>query len=160
MRVTIIADASFCPDHKVAGYGFWIASERGKQGGGGPMKSSVATNVTAEMMALCNALHEAVRLGLVRASDVVLLQTDCMAAIDAFTGQRMRLIEQESQAVQHLHGLRDKLFLEVQFRHVKGHTGNTEARFVTNKMCDRRAKAAMRRARAVKICQELKELLK
>lgn len=148
MRVTIIADASFCPDTNVAGYGFWIASERGKQGGGGEMKCRVDGNIAAEMQAVVNALYIAHRLQLVQAADEVLIQTDCMAAIDAFEGKRRNLPAQEWEAVKVLRRLRSDHSLRVVFRHVKGHTGKKEARFVTNHLCDKRAKEAMRRARA------------
>lgn len=36
MKVTIIADASHCGNTGATGYGFWIASDRGKRNGGGP----------------------------------------------------------------------------------------------------------------------------
>ncbi|MFA7523078.1 MAG: RNase H family protein [Halothiobacillaceae bacterium] len=148
MRVTIIADASFCPNTNVAGYGYWIATERGKQGGGGEMKGRVEGNIAAEMQAVANALHIALRLTLVQQKDEVLIQTDCMAAIDAFEGKRRNLPAQEWEAVCVLRRLRSDNDLQLVFRHVKGHTGKKEARFVTNKLCDRRAKEAMRRARA------------
>lgn len=123
------------------------------------MKALVANNVTAEMMAIANALHEGVRLGLIRTADAVLLQTDCMPAIDAFTGTRRKLIDQEHAAVSHLRNLQERFTLELEFRHVKGHSGRSEARYVTNKMCDRRAKEAMRKARGQLQLNKLKELL-
>lgn len=124
------------------------------------MKALVANNVAAEMMAIANALHEGVRLGLVRAFDEVLLQTDCMPAIDAFTGVRRKLIDQEHAAVSHLQSLQERFTLALEFRHVKGHSGRSEARFVTNKLCDRRAKEAMRKARGQLQLNKLKELVK
>ncbi len=149
MRVTIIADASFCPDTNAAGYGYWIASERGKQGGGGELKGRVAGNIAAEMYAVVNALYIALnRLQLVQTGDEVLIQTDCMAAIDAFEGRRRQVPNQEWEAVKQMRRLCSEFGLRIVFRHVKGHTKNKEARYVTNKLCDRRAKEAMRRARA------------
>ena len=148
MRVTIIADASFCPDTNVAGYGYWIASERGKQGGGGEMKSLVEGNIAAEMQAVVNAIHIAHRLQLVQATDEVLIETDCIAAIDAFDGKRKNLPLQEWDAVRVLRRPRSEYDLRIVFRHVKGHTGKKEARYITNHLCDKRAKEAMRRARA------------
>lgn len=112
------------------------------------MKNRLESNIVAEMQAVVNALHIATRLTLVQSTDEVLIQTDCMAAIDAFNGTRKSLNGQEREAVQVLHRLRSQLCLSITFRHVKGHTGKKEARFVTNKLCDRRAKEAMRRARA------------
>lgn len=148
MRVTIIADASFCPDTQAAGYGFWIACERGKKGGGGEMKNPPSTNIAAEMQAAVNALHIAIRHGLVQADDDVLVQTDCMAAIDAFEKRRRNLSQHEKEAVDVIERLRRHHRLTLVFRHVKGHSGRKEARYVTNHMCDKRAKEAMRLARA------------
>lgn len=148
MRVTIIADASFCPETQAAGYGFWIACERGKKGGGGEMKDLLSSNIAAEMQAAVNALHIAIRCELVKAADEVLIQTDCMAAIDAFEGKRRNLAPHEKVAVDVMHRLRIQHCLSLVFRHVKGHSGRKEARYVTNHMCDKRAKEAMRLARA------------
>lgn len=148
MRVTIITDASYCPDTNVAGYGYWIACERGKQGGGGEMKSLVDGSVEAEMQAIVNAVHIAASLSLVQAQDDILIQTDCMAAIDAFRGTRKVLKKQELEAVYALSRLRCKHGLGIGFKHVKGHSNNTDARSITNKLCDKRAKESMKRARA------------
>lgn len=43
MRVTILADASHCPTTKAGGYGYWIASERGKKGAPAPLKTELLT---------------------------------------------------------------------------------------------------------------------
>lgn len=112
------------------------------------MKSRVDGNIAAEMQAVVNALYIAHRLQLVQAADEVLIQTDCMAAIDAFEGKRKKLPSQEWEAVRVLRRLRSEYDLRIVFRHVKGHTGKKEARYVTNHLCDKRAKEAMRRARA------------
>lgn len=159
MRVTIIADASFCPDTKVAGYGFWIASERGKQGGDGAMRGQCANNIVAEMQAVANALHQGLKLGLIQHSDFVLIQTDCEPAIQAFDGTRTKLIEQEEECCNLLTTLQTRFGLAFEFRHVKGHSGNTEARFAANNRCDKAARKAMRKARDLHRIQGLKELL-
>lgn len=148
MRVTIIADASFCPDTNAAGYGYWIACDRGKTGGGDEMKGRVPSSMVAEMQAVVNALYVAARLSLVQQGDSVLIQTDCLAAIDTFEGRREFLNGNEIEVLKAMSHVRSKLELTILFRHVKGHTRNREARFVTNNLCDERAKTAMRRARA------------
>ncbi len=153
MRVTIIADASFCPKTGVAGYGFWIAGERGKQGGEGAVKGLCDTNSTAEMQALVNALHIAVRAGLVSQGDAVLLQTDCEAAIQAFEGTRKRLSELEHATKQAMKHLRHTFALSLEYRHVKGHSKSTEARYAANNHCDRGARRAMRKARTLHLQQ-------
>lgn len=123
------------------------------------MKDLVKNNVIAEMMAIANALHQALKLGLVQREDEVLLQTDCIPAIEAFEGTRVRLISEEHEVVKVLLSFKERFNLNLEFRHVKGHTSRNEARYVTNKMCDRRAKEAMRKARHSIRIQQLKDLV-
>lgn len=147
MWVTIIADASFCPETKRAGYGYWIASQRGKIGGEGAMSGSVENNIAAEMIALLNGLRAAVSKELILAGDCVLLQTDCQPAIDAFLDKRQTISNQELQLVNGYTKFVKRLELKVRFKHVKGHSENTEAKFIVNNICDRNAKRNMRKAR-------------
>lgn len=160
MNVTIFADASYCHKERVGGYGFWVACERGKKAGGGRLRSpSVDSSTVAEMMALANALHSAIVDKLVQDGDIVLLQTDCMAAIDAFEGKRKNLIEQEKQVLKFVCGLIQKGRLKLQYRHVKGHTGNTDKRSITNELCDKRAKKGLNVARNAKRIDAARKLL-
>lgn len=159
MNITIIADASFCPDEHVAGYGFWIASQRGKLGGGGKCIDGgrVDSSTAAEMMAVCDSIHQAIEARLVQPQDSVLVQTDCMAAIQAFQGLRTNLPVQERNAVKYMQQLTKELALTFMFKHVKGHSGILDARSITNKLCDERAKKAMRIARNVSKARKLKQ---
>ena len=147
MRVTIIADASFCPNTHGAGYGWWTASERGKQGGGGAMRDRVCSSSAAEMMALVNALHHSIKFQLVQGGDHTLFQTDCMSAIDAFSGKRQQLDKSERAAKKQIYDMKKQHRLTYSFKHVKGHSNIKEARYITNNLCDERAKAGMRLAR-------------
>lgn len=145
--VTIIADASYCHETGGAGYGYWTASARGKRGGGGSIKQQVDGSSAAEMIALVNALHLSVQHQLVLEGDHILLQTDCMSAIGAFNGTRTHLTRDERAAKTALFGIKRTGKLTLSFRHVKGHSKRPEARYVTNNLCDERAKAGMRLAR-------------
>lgn len=111
------------------------------------MRDSVVTNNCAEMMALTIGLYTAIRDKLVQEGDVVLLQTDCMAAIDAFEGKRKSIPPQERTVQEYLQELVTSAQIRVQFRHVKGHTSGTEPRYFINNQCDRLAKRAMRKLR-------------
>lgn len=148
MRVTIIADASYCDQYKVGGYGFWIASERGKLPGGGAMRGQVQSSTLAEMMAVVNALHTAIIKMLVRREDEILIQTDCLAAIGMLQTTTLAHIDSE-----HIKVIRsfDKIVmghkLKVRFKHVKGHTSIREPRYAANRACDQRARNAMRTER-------------
>lgn len=147
MRVTVIADASHCPMTKAAGYGYWAVSERGRQGGGGPIKGPIDTSSAAEMAAMVNGLFFACMAKIAQEGDHVLLQTDCLAAIGALESKRKELTKDERYAKQRFFEIKKEYGVTVSFRHVKGHTNRTEARYVTNNLCDQRAKAGMRLAR-------------
>lgn len=159
MWVTIIADASYCPETDKAGYGFWIASQRGKQGGDGILESEVGNNIVAEMMALLNALHVAVKRGLVVKKDCVLLQTDCQPAIDAFNGRRNNITQQEKDLVSWYTDFVGRHELHMRIKHVKGHTNSDDARFVVNNICDRKARRNMRKARDKHRMAKIREFL-
>lgn len=142
---TILADASFCPRTRAAGWGYWIASDRGKRGGGGELRRMRVgeTSKHAEMMALVNALKVARAAGLVLDGDEILFQTDCIEAITCFRAKRPKRITD----------VMDQLTatLDVTYKHVKGHTSrvtHTAARFGANRACDERARHYMLQARA------------
>lgn len=147
MRATIIADASFCPDTNVGGFGYWIASDLGKLGGGGVFKDPVENSISAEMLAVCNALHVAMERDLIEPGWEILFQTDCQAAIDAFYGARHCRIHQEVAAVSYMQRLLLRYDFTFSYRHVKGHTNREEGRYAANRLCDRYAKDSMRVAR-------------
>lgn len=143
MLITIIADASFCPQTGAAGYGYWVACDRGKRGGSGYMQEPVANCTVAEEMALANALYHACKLGLVLPHDEVLLQTDSMGAICAFNGERKSVPNVEQVPVNYLRRLVAKMEITVRYKHVKGHTDGREPRLYINNQCDALAYEAM-----------------
>jgi len=150
VRATILADASYCPDTGAGGWGYWIASDRGKRGGGGEL-SRPGTSTIAEMMAVVNALHVARAAELALPGDCLLVQTDCQAAIQAFEGTRACHDVDEQAVLAAFHEFRAWLAGLVVFRHVKGHTSRAKqpgARFGANRACDGRAGRHMRAARA------------
>lgn len=155
MRVTIIADASYCNDTRVGGYGFWIASERGRLGDGGQINREVACNNTAEMIAIHNALLIGLQNYLIMKGDCVLIQSDCLGAIDRLADDKdwrdVTMREQQIEVKAAFFKLVEKAEITIEFRHVKGHTNLSDARFVANRMCDKRAKKHMRAARADKL---------
>lgn len=164
MHVTIISDASYCPKYKVAGYGYWIASGRGKLGGSGQIVEEVEDTNSAEMMAVCNAVWHALTERLVEHGDALLIQTDSLAAIDRLRNKRVvTMTDQQTRILAYFEKTVRRMNLNVQFRHVKGHTIHQEPRYIANRMCDKRAKEEMRAARKTKMAQpyiqEIKELL-
>ncbi len=149
MLITIIADASHCPETKVAGYGFWIAGQRGKMSGSGAMRELCASSTVAEMQAIVNALHTGISTQLIQSNDHVLCQTDSTAAISGLSGVRVVQNDQEKVTKLLLDQLCNRHILTVEFRHVKGHTGRMEARYASNRHCDIQARREMRMARKI-----------
>lgn len=136
MLVTIMADASFCPDIKCGSFGYWVVSDRGKKGGGGILQGKICHNVCAEMKAVVNAVYIAIQEGILLDHDTVLIQSDCIPAIDALNFHRTNLNEEESNVVKYLNSLTLKHCLNLRFKHVKGHSNRKERRFVSNNICD------------------------
>jgi ribonuclease HI len=157
MRVTIISDASRCMQTGAAGYGFWVASARARFAGGGPFRESTPSVEVAESLAICNAISVAISRGAVQPGDEVLIQTDCLNAIDILSGKRTSLREAEGVAFNFLQNVRTAHNLTLAFRHVKGHSTLPGARYTTNRLCDKRAKAGMRQARQDWAAQELEK---
>lgn len=158
MHVTILADASHCPDTKAGGYGYWIASARGKKGGSGVLNGAITSSTLAEIMAIANAIYCAIKINLVQGNDVILVQTDCESAIFALTLKRKGSAE-EKKVVEYIQKMVKLLSLKIEYKHVKGHTNSSEARFAANNACDRAARKAMRRARDRIRCEQLKQIL-
>jgi ribonuclease HI len=145
MNVTLLSDASWCPETFAGGWGSWAVSERQACGGGGSLKERVPSSNHAEMMAVVNALHHAFIAGVLCDGDTVLIQVDCVAAIRSLEGP-LRYAD-FYPIVDRFKKFKTAHKLKISFRHVKGHTGRTEARYIANKMCDKRAKKGMRDAR-------------
>lgn len=151
MNVTVICDASYCHEYKVAGYGYWIASARGKSGGSGKVIADVENNNTAEMMAIVNTLWHGVNDLKILRGDTVLIQSDCTSAMSKLNGLQECITQQEKQVQKHYLDSITQFDIVVRFKHVRGHTVNPDSRSVANRMCDKRAKREMRLARINKI---------
>lgn len=149
--VTIISDASYCPRTHAAGYGFWAVSHRGRHAGGGSFKSGLDGASTAETMAIVNALHVTLSLGIAEKGDKVLIQTDCLFAIHLLTGvikKAERRHPDSWRAFQRFIELRAVHELAVDFRHVRGHTKVDDQRSKAQRHSDKRARDGMKKARA------------
>lgn len=145
MRVTIMTDASVCPTG-AAGYGFWIVSERGGTPGGGMFKTLIKDGYEGEFKAVVNAVSYGVNNKLILPKDEVLIQLDNKGVVDILKG---KLKPREDLVV--AHSMLKKIIsthnIKVKARHVKGHTTVNDQRSKANRMCDMRARLAMKEAR-------------
>lgn len=148
MRVTIISDASHCHQHHVAGYGFWCVSKRGSHAGQGAFKSLLKDALAAETLAIVNALHCSISMGVTAAGDDVLIQTDCLNAIDQLEGRFRRKRKDLAEGIERFNLLRDGNNLHIEFRHVRGHTRTMDQRSKAQRLSDQRARQAMKKARS------------
>lgn len=112
------------------------------------MRDPIDTSSAAELLAIVNAFFFAKMKGIIAEGDHVLLQTDCQRAIDVLESRIRELTRDELAGKKRFFDLKREYGCTVSFRHVKGHTRRTEARYVTNNLCDQRAKDGMRLARA------------
>jgi hypothetical protein len=97
------------------------------------------------MAAIVNVIAVACKNDLLVDGDTLLIQTDCLSAIDGFQGTRIVVDPQEQRAASLFHEATAKM--NVTLRHVKGHTYNRDARSLSNNHCDAEAKRHMRAAR-------------
>lgn len=160
MNVTLVVDASYCPDTRVSGYGFWVVSDKGGFPGQGHMKRLFSNPTLSEMAAIANSLYRCIKYAQFESGDKVLIQTDCIPAIDAFNYSRICRHKDELEILAYFNKLVREYNLVVKFMHVKGHTSSPHPRSLANKACDIRAKKQMRRARNKMKCKMLKDMLK
>ena len=147
MLVTIFADASWCPETHAGGWAGWAKSQRLKCEGHGQLRDLLPSSNAAEISAIGNAVHMALRKCAAVPGDELLIQSDCMHAISVLGSQVRPRNEAEGTVWLYLCRLRVKYDLEMKYRHVPGHTKGDQPRLYVNNLCDERAKAAMREKR-------------
>ncbi len=140
MLVTIIADAAYDSHTKAAGYGYWIASQRGKLPGCSYATSEVVNPRIAEVNAILEAVRLAWKARLLWPGDQLLIQTDCLGAIQGLGTGNIKANDgmRETRALFKRFIKRHRL--ELEFRHVRGHTTQEAKRFRSQDYCDRYAK--------------------
>jgi ribonuclease HI len=142
VSATVIADASWCPHTKAAGWAAWVVInhtspprvQRVQRYGRFHQRPKSSTE--AELWAAWNGIWIAHKLG---ATDV-LCQTDCLSVVQhPGSGRRGHSYPEVSK--------RYWPGTKVTFRHVKGHTSNPEPRFYVNRWCDTHARKVMKAQR-------------
>ncbi len=152
MLCTITTDASYNPKYQVGGYAFWAVSNVFKITKSGVFKKKCRNPTDAEIKCIINALM--VVLHGCESVSKVIVNTDSMNAIHVLTNDKYAQLyymggvshNAHYRAAYHkvLHTAKSKAVIE--FRHVKAHTENADARSWVNDWCDKEAKKAMRKA--------------
>lgn len=150
MLVTINTDASFHPDFKVGAYAFWVVCNEFKLQKAGYLKKLCKNPDEAEMNCIINALHQTLS-SKVKISKII-INTDSLNSI--------RVFENDKEGVKkyqlHIWKSKRKLFnkikhdykgrerisnsIDIEFRHVKAHSGVKDKRSYVNEWCDKNAK--------------------
>jgi ribonuclease HI len=156
--VTIFTDASYRANH-TGGWGAWVKGGPGRGiTGNGPLLD-VPTSTEAEMRAIANGLGLAIARGIVQPGALVMLQSDCAAALASVLfwveGARDAPAEggitvpkprrqmkslRESAAMRVLIQQVGEYSLQIRVRHVRGHDKGLSTRSAVNVLTDRLAR--------------------
>lgn len=148
MLVTLMTDASHCTTTKAAGFGFWCVSNRGKLSGGKPFRGVVRDAYSAEAKGVANSLVIAFRSGIIQQGDKVIIQLDNLAVVSGLMGKSNKVRKDVMDVFRFIKNFKIENNIEIECRHVKGHTNKKDARFKANNHCDKIAKKQMKLARA------------
>lgn len=155
--ITVITDASWCPETKCAGWAAWVVCDGQRLQNSGGVMPQVASSGDAEFIALVHGLNLALQSFRPQKRTKILLQSDSLDALRHFENR----IKQQStlapiaqwwvrQAQIRLDQLSDSTVERMLYetRHVKGHSNSKQgARFYVNNWADEEAKKQMRRVR-------------
>lgn len=148
MLITIITDASWCPDTGAAGWGAWIVCTRGRIITGNAFKQKMRSSSAAELGAVVNAIHTALKSNLIQENDSVLIQSDSLHVVDLISKKRKIPNRPfEIEAMGFLERWVEKYKLTLRTKHVKGHTSGKTKRTWVNNYVDIMSRKHMRKKR-------------
>lgn len=139
MLCTINTDASFHPLYKVGAYAFWIVCNEFKIQKAGFFRDFSENSTDAEMKCIVNAIHTALE----KKTKItkIIINTDSLHSINYFSNRKPKNPIMKKVRRQFLKIKNEKARgIEIEFRHVKAHTGKNDARSYVNEWCDTHAK--------------------
>lgn len=125
--VTIFADASFCDKTKAMGWAGWCKYDHPAKTVTKFGQGTCENSTVAETIALNKMVNYLISIGLPFENKKVVIQSDCLGALNAFKPRR----------------LLDLGAINVKFKHIKGHSGLRDNRSKVNEWCDRIAYSQM-----------------
>lgn len=151
MIITVNTDASFFRREKRGSYAFWIVCDEFKIKKSGVLRDEVNQPEEAEFKCVINALNELFKKETKRRVTKIVVNTDCLNVIccvanDEKSIKKYKLFKLMPLA-KYLYKLHKKSRLNnvpIDFRHVKAHNENIDARSFVNNWCDMAAKQALR----------------
>lgn len=138
LLVTAYTDASFSTK---GGWAIWLRSGLGRIVRHGDCPDTVTDSFMAEMFAIKMALQVIVKEW--PGGEVVLVNTDCLAAIDGLTPGAPNFRNAGLLALQEeIESFVFSNYLTMRFKHVKGHTGRDDIRSWLNRRVDQLSREA------------------
>ena len=147
--ITINTDASFNYKWKVGGYAFYIICDLFKIQKGGMFKVRPSNPMEAEMMCMANALTTLLHQKELPSVKLIVINSDCLFSFDKISLKKDgvgKTVAQILKKVRKEMAWKGVVMPEFDFRHVKAHTKNKDARSMVNGWCDKEAKKWMRKA--------------
>lgn len=142
MFVTAYTDASF---HQRGGWAVWLRSERGRIVRQGKCPDTITDSFAAELWAIKQALEISVAEW--PEGEVVLINTDCLAAIDGLQPGAPNFGREELVDIQEaIESFVFANYLTLRFKHVKAHTGQSDVRSYINRAVDQKSRRARKSA--------------
>lgn len=134
---TVLTDASWCPNQKVAGWAAWIVCNNERFQRFDAFFEKIESAREAEIKAIINGVYIAKRIFAPEHYHIV---SDCVDAMNALQGKGTTKIWQDK--LTEIIGT-----AKVTFKHVKAHTDVKDKRTFAHNFCDFKAKIAMRSLR-------------
>ena len=139
MVIQIITDSSFCPEHKIGTFAFYINSKSGTIATCGILQEA-KDPMECEMKAVANALHALRRSSMNRGEiSFIEIHSDCLNMFKKISKKTenpigIKIMEQINKIKQNSN-LDDKRSMFFKMIHVKAHTNNSDPLSTGNRYC-------------------------
>ncbi len=136
--ITINTDASFYEKHSVGGYAFWIVCDLFKITKSGKFKQEVFSATECELKAIGNAIATLLAQKELPKANFLVINTDSKQSIAAIENPLYPLAKEVRALYMLL--IKELKVSKHSLRHVKAHSGKSDARSKVNEWCDSEAK--------------------
>lgn len=145
--ITVITDASYCPDTKAGGWAAWCVRDGHRLKVSGQLEMLTQNSTEAELLAMLQGIRRALKFYAPPLRTYLLIQSDNTGALKKL-GQPGQPGSAYDLAHQHYCKIMEEFSPFLKTRHVKGHSDSRKgARYYVNNWADKEAKKHMREMR-------------
>ena len=138
--ITIFTDAGYSSVHKVGTWAAWTKCAGKTERYSGILKGSITYNGEAELKAIYNGMFVAAKR-FDSSAPYVVVQSDCLEALQAILNGHKRAEDNRIAMMIRTFAIEHNWTMD--YRHVKGHKGNTTKRNAVNTWCDKECSRQM-----------------